>query len=98
MESIIQLPYPTVASTQQRCCVWKDARGREAIPKTAIIDLFIKRKIYLPKSNRACGKYLANGVFTAAALEVIEPTQESFQLSGKYFKQLISFFCVSIFP
>jgi len=66
-------------------------RGREAIPKTAPVDLFLKRKIYLPKSNRACGKHIVDGIFTAAALDLIEPTQESFQLSGFYLNYWIVF-------
>ena len=84
-DSIIKLPSPTVASTQQRCCICKDVKGREAMTKTALLDLFLKRKIFLPKSNRACGKHIVNRVFTAAALELIEPSQDSFQPSGIYF-------------
>ena len=87
-ESIIKLPYPTVSSTQQRCCICKDVKGREAIPKTALVDLFLKRKIFLPKSNRTCGKHIVDGIFTSAALELIEPTQESLQLLGIYLQPL----------
>jgi len=36
----------------------------------------------MPKSNRICGKHLVDGVFSAQAMDLIEPTQDSFQLSG----------------
>lgn len=54
---------PAIVSSQNRCCICKNKKGRNLIHLHARVDIWVKLGIYIPSKNRTCREHLKNQMF-----------------------------------
>jgi hypothetical protein len=72
----------SVPRSESRCVVCKSRDGRSRIPTSALIDLWVKTKIFVPSNNRTCAAHLESGKFLAEAIGLIVATKKYAEVTG----------------
>jgi hypothetical protein len=72
----------TVSSSQGRCMICGNKSGRKRISIEARLDVWIKRKLFVPAGNRTCIDHLSNGKFKDEALSSIKPERSAALMTG----------------
>lgn len=72
----------SVACSSSLCFICRSTSGRSRIPKTALLDLWLKTQVMVPSMNRVCKSHLEDDVFTSQAIDQIAATRNDANVSG----------------
>jgi hypothetical protein len=62
-----------VGASQGSCMVCGDKKGRSRVTIEARVDIWIRKRIFIPLGNRCCKHHLSDGIFKEEALNLIKP-------------------------
>ncbi|OXA46806.1 hypothetical protein Fcan01_18239 [Folsomia candida] len=79
---VVDVPIPSVISTQSHCFVCKSP-VRTRIKKRAIIEVFIRRGILIPENNRCCREHLHGEMLKEDVLTSLVSARDSSSLTGE---------------
>jgi len=77
------IEFAAVATSEHRCFVCHSKDGRSRVPRTATVDLFLRKQVYVRAEGvRSCRDHLEDGLFTVEAIQLIQPTFELCRMRG----------------
>jgi len=79
------IEFAAVATSEHRCLVCRSKKGRSQVPRTAKVDLFLRKQVYVRAEGvRSCRDHLENGLFTVDAIQIIQATFELCRMRGNF--------------
>ena len=80
---LLELPYKRVMSTESQCFVCGSTQGRLRVTPQLRSQVFVKRRLFVPKSNRVCERHLVAGRLYTGDLLGLHVAAESSLLDKK---------------
>jgi len=79
------IEFAAVATSEHRCLVCHSKVGRSRVPRTATVDLFLRKQVYVRAEGvRTCPDHLENGLFTVDAIQRIQASFEMCRMRGNF--------------
>ena len=71
---LIEMPYKRVVATEAQCFVCGSTKGRSRVSPQLRVQVFLKRRLFVPKNNRCCESHLIQGVLCQEDLKELRQT------------------------
>ena len=79
------IEFAAVATSEHRCLVCHSKEGRSRVPRTATVDLFLRKQVYVRAEGvRTCAIHLEDGLFTVDAIQRIHATFQMCRMRGNF--------------
>lgn len=88
----IAVPVQRTVSTHKYCCICYKNSNLTVVPQEARVQVYIKRKIYIPEGNRCCQNHLIKNRLYHDDINLIKVFSNSAFISGDDFKNVINCF------
>jgi hypothetical protein len=72
-----------VHASERQCFVGGSCKGRNRVNSEERIDVWIKKRIFIPLGTRCCKHHLINGIFKEEALDMIKVGRSSALMKGQ---------------
>jgi hypothetical protein len=79
-----------VSASQGNCMVCGDRKGRSRVTIEARVDMWIRKRIFIPVGNRCCKHHLSDGIFKEEALNMVKLGRDSALMTGQMVATWIS--------
>ncbi|XP_021965136.1 uncharacterized protein LOC110860413 [Folsomia candida] len=70
------------SNSESRCFLCFNHSGRSRVPKPAIKETWLRKKVYISPGSRCCRDHLMGNMFTESTLQLIEGTRDNVRVTN----------------